>query len=140
MDYSFLATVNASLNALSFVFLTFGYRAIKRGQKEQHKLCMVSSGITTLVFLSCYLFYHYKVGHVAFKGQGAVRIFYYYILLLPHLTLAAVNVVLASITFWRAYKENWEKHKRIAKITFPVWIYVSVTGVIIYVMNYWIYR
>ncbi|HLX62553.1 MAG TPA: DUF420 domain-containing protein [Planctomycetota bacterium] len=140
MDWTFLATVNASLNLISFVFLMFGYRAIKRGQKEQHRNCMISAGVTTLLFLTSYLFYHSKVGDVPFKGTGPIRFIYYYIILIPHLTLAATNVVLVIITFRRAYKQDWERHKKIAKITFPIWVYVSITGMIVYVMVYHLYK
>jgi len=137
-DWSYLATVNAFLNAVSFVFLVTGYRAIKRGDENLHERMMKAAGIATLLFLTSYLTYHYKVGHVHFNGTGIARTIYF-LVLFTHLPLAALNAVLASITFWHAHKENWEKHKRIAKITFPIWIYVSVTGVIIYVMVYHLY-
>ncbi len=139
MDYSFLATVNASLNALSFVLLVFGYAAIKRGDKEIHKKWMMSAGITTLVFLASYVTYHIMIKEVVhFKGQGAIRPFYF-VLLISHVILAATIAIMVPLTFRLAFKERWESHKRLAKITFPMWIYVSVTGVIIYVMVYHIY-
>lgn len=137
-EWSHLATVNASLNAISFVLLVRGYRAIKRGDQTLHETMMKSAGIVTALFLTCYLVYHYKAGHVEFKGEGLSRTIYF-LVLFTHLPLAALNAVLASITFWQAHKKNWEKHKRIAKITFPIWIYVSVTGVIIYLMVYVLY-
>lgn len=139
-EWSNLASVNASLNAISFVLLVTGYRAIKRGEKERHGRFMKAAGIVTALFLISYVTYHIKSEKLmVFKGTGAIRYFYLYIILIPHVTLAAVNAVLASITFWHAHKENWEKHKRIAKITFPIWIYVSITGVIIYFMVYHLY-
>ena len=138
MDFTFLATVNASLNACSFVLLMFGYRAIKRGDKEAHKKWMISAGVVTLAFLACYLFYHYKVGHVKFKGEGAVR-YVYGIILFTHVCLAATIAIMIPITFRRAFREDWERHKAIAKITFPFWVYVSVTGVIVYLMVYHLY-
>ncbi len=138
-DWSYLATLNATLNAIAFTLLVTGYRAIKRGDQKRHERLMKAAGIVTLLFLTSYLTYHAKVRHVEFKGTGAIRFVYYYIILIPHLTLAAVNAVLASITFWHAHKQNWEKHKRFAKITFPMWVYVSITGVIIYFMVYHLY-
>lgn len=132
------ATINASLNALSFVFLMFGYAAIKRGDKITHQKFMTSAGITTAVFLVSYLIYHYTVGHVKFRGQGAVA-YVYGVILLTHVILAATIAVMIPITFRRAFKEQWEKHKAIAKITFPMWVYVSVTGIIVYVMVYHMY-
>jgi uncharacterized membrane protein YozB (DUF420 family) len=138
MDYTFLATVNASLNAISFVFLMFGITAIKKGNQNRHERFMTAACVTTLIFLACYLFYHFKVGHVPFNGEGPVRILYL-VILTTHVFLAATIAVMIPITYWRAHKQRWESHKRIAKITFPFWVYVSVTGVIIYVMVYHIY-
>ena len=134
-NWSMLATLNATLNAISFVLLVNGFVAIKQGHKRRHELFMKSAGLVTALFLTSYLTYHYKVGHVEFKGQGVWRTIYF-LVLFTHLPLALVNAVMASITFWYAHKQNWESHKKIAKITFPIWIYVSVTGVIIYVMVY----
>jgi protein SCO1/2/putative membrane protein len=136
--YSFLAPVNASLNATSFFLLMLGFAAIKRGRRETHKRYMTAAGFTTLVFLACYLFYHYNVGHVPFRGPDAVRLAYF-VILVTHVFLAVVVAVMAPITFFRAHREQWEAHKRIAKITFPIWLYVSVTGVIVYVMVYHMY-
>ena len=139
MNYSFLATVNASLNALSFVLLMFGYAAIKRGDKEIHKKWMMSAGITTLVFLASYVTYHIMIKEVVhFKGQGTIRPFYF-VLLISHVILAATVAIMVPLTFRFALMERWESHKRLAKITFPMWVYVSVTGVIIYAMVYHIY-
>ncbi len=138
-EFTFLATVNASLNALSFVFLMFGYAAIKRGAKETHRRWMSAAGITTLFFLTSYLTYHYLVGHVEFKGEGMIR-YVYGIILFTHVCLAATIAVMIPITFRRAFKEQWESHKKIAKVTFPMWVYVSVTGVIVYLMVYHLYR
>lgn len=139
MDFSFLATVNASLNALSFVLLMFGYAAIKRGDKETHKKWMMSAGITTLVFLASYVTYHIMIKEVVhFKGQGTIRPFYF-ALLISHVILAATIAIMVPLTFRLALTEQWERHKRLAKITFPMWVYVSVTGVIIYAMVYHLY-
>jgi protein SCO1/2/putative membrane protein len=136
--FSFLAPVNASLNATSFFLLMLGYAAIKRGARKTHERFMTAAGVTTVIFLACYLFYHYKVGHVPFRGPDAVRMAYFTILI-SHVFLAVVIAVMAPITFIRAHRGEWEKHKRIAKITFPLWLYVSVTGVIVYVMVYHMY-
>ncbi len=138
-DFPIHATINASLNALSFVLLMCGYAAIKRGDKEMHRKFMLSAGVTTLIFLVSYLYYHYTVGHVKFKGTGAIA-YVYGTILLTHLVLAMVVAVLAPITFRHAFKERWEKHKALAKITFPMWIYVCVTGIIVYFMVYHLYK
>ena len=132
------ATVNASLNAISFVFLMFGITAIKRGNKVRHQHFMTAGGITTVVFLASYLLYHFTVGHVKFKGSGVIA-WIYGIILLTHVLLAITIAIMIPMTFRRAWKEQWDRHKAIARITFPMWVYVSVTGVIIYFMVYHMY-
>jgi putative membrane protein len=133
-----LPHLNASLNALSFVFLVSGYRFIRRKQIAAHRACMLSACVTSLLFFVSYITYHAQVGSVKFPGQGWPRTLYFTILT-THTILAATVPVLAILTLRLALKENFAAHRRIARWTFPIWAYVSVTGVIVYVMLYWIY-
>jgi putative membrane protein len=130
-----LPTVNAALNSLSGAFLTLGFIFIKSKNIKAHKACMLSAFASSSLFLVSYLVYHYQVGSVPFKGQGAIRTLYFTILL-THTILAVVVVPLALITLWRALRENFPAHRRIARWTFPIWLYVSITGVLVYVMLY----
>ena len=136
MTITDLPAINASLNGLSTVFLTLGYIFIKRGQKDAHRNCMVAAFATSTVFLACYLTYHFSVTAVTrFQGQGIVRPIYFFILI-THIILAVIIVPLILVTLNRAWKQRWEFHKRIARWTWPLWMYVSVTGVIVYMMLY----
>jgi protein SCO1 len=136
-----LPSVNAGLNGLATVLLVAGYVLIKRGHREAHKAAMLASFATSVLFLACYLTYHFALHHYtgvssrAFQGQGAIRPVYLTILI-SHVVLAAVVPVLAIATIRRGLKAQWDRHKRLARITFPLWLYVSVTGVIIYGMLY----
>jgi uncharacterized membrane protein YozB (DUF420 family) len=130
-----LPTVNAALNSLSGAFLTLGFIFIKSKNIKAHKACMLAAFATSSLFLIFYLVYHYQVGSVPFKGQGPIRTLYFTILL-THTILAVVVVPLALITLFRALKENFPAHRRIARWTFPIWLYVSITGVLVYVMLY----
>jgi uncharacterized membrane protein YozB (DUF420 family) len=131
-----LPAVNASLNGLATVFLTLGYIFIKRGQRNAHRNCMIAAFITSTVFLACYLTYHYSVTAVTkFQGQGIVRPIYFFILI-THIILAVVIVPMILMTLYRAWKQRWEAHKKISRVTWPLWMYVSVTGVIVYMMLY----
>jgi putative membrane protein len=130
-----LPTVNAALNSLSGAFLTLGFIFIKSKNIKAHKACMLAAFASSSLFLISYLVYHYQVGSVPFKGQGAIRTLYFTILL-THTILAVVVVPLALITLFRALKENFPAHRRIARWTFPIWLYVSITGVLVYVMLY----
>jgi putative membrane protein len=132
------AAFNASLNGLSAILLAGGYVAIRSGRRELHKKLMVSAFLVSSVFLVSYLAYHYRVGHVAFQGYGWIRPVYF-ALLGTHTVLAVVIVPLILITLRRAWLEKYDKHKRIARWTLPLWFYVSVTGVIVYVLVYLIY-
>ena len=127
--------MNAALNSLSGAFLTLGFIFIKSKNIKAHKACMLSAFASSSLFLISYLVYHYQVGSVPFKGQGAIRTLYFTILL-THTILAVVVVPLALITLLRALKENFPAHRRIARWTFPIWLYVSITGVLVYVMLY----
>jgi uncharacterized membrane protein YozB (DUF420 family) len=135
MDYSILPTINAGLNSLATVLLLQGYRLIRQGRREEHRRMMLSAFAVSVVFLICYLFYHYNVGSVPFQKQGWIRPVYFTILI-SHIVLAATVPFLAIATLWQAFQERFDKHRRIAKITWPIWMYVSVTGVIVYVMLY----
>ena len=130
-----LPSVNAALNSLSAVFLITGYYFIKSKRISAHRACMLSAFVSSTLFLVSYLVYHYQVGSVPFKGQGWIRTVYFTILI-THTVLAVTVVPLALITLVRALKERFAAHRRIARWTFPVWLYVSVTGVVVYVMLY----
>ena len=131
-----LPAVNASLNGLATVFLTLGYVFIKRGRRDAHRNCMIAAFTTSTVFLACYLTYHYSVKAVTkFQGQGVVRPIYFFILI-THIILAVVIVPMILMTLYRAWKQRWEAHKKMSRVTWPLWMYVSVTGVIVYMMLY----
>src|ERR1700751_5400924 len=132
------AALNACLNGASAVLLAGGYVAIRRGKMVVHKRFMISAFVMSSIFLASYLVYHYRVGHVAFQGQGWIRPVYF-TLLLTHTVLAAVIVPLIIVTLRRAWLERFDKHRVIARWTLPLWFYVSVTGVIIYFMVYQIF-
>ena len=130
-----LPALNAALNATSAILLTSGYRFIRRRQITAHKRCMLAACATSALFLLSYLTYHYYVGSMPFRGQGWVRPLYFTILF-SHTILAAAIVPLALATLFRAWKADFRRHARLARWTLPIWLYVSVTGVIIYVMLY----
>jgi uncharacterized membrane protein YozB (DUF420 family) len=130
-----LATTNAVLNSLAAVLLVAGWMFIKRGNVRAHRAAMVAAFVTSAVFLACYLTYHYLVGHVPFRGQGAIRPVYFAILI-SHILLAVAVPVLALRMFFLAWKGRWEAHRRLGRWTMPIWLYVSVTGVVIYAMLY----
>jgi uncharacterized membrane protein YozB (DUF420 family) len=132
------AAFNASLNGISAVLLTAGYAAIRNGKMAVHKAFMVSAFVASSVFLASYLVYHYRVGHVVFQGQGWIRPVYF-ALLASHTILAIVIVPLILITLRRAWMTKYDKHRVIARWTLPLWFYVSITGVIVYLMLYQIY-
>ncbi len=132
-----LPTVNAVLNSLSAVFLIVGFLFIQAKNIRAHRACMLGAFASSTCFLVSYLIYHYQVGSVPFKGEGMIRIVYFAILL-SHTILATVVVPMALITLFRAWKEKVPAHRRIARWTFPLWLYVSVTGVLVYWMLYWL--
>jgi uncharacterized membrane protein YozB (DUF420 family) len=133
-----LPAVNATLNAASAVLLALGYRAVRAHQIERHRALMLSAAATSTVFLAFYLVYHAAVGSVRFTGQGPVRIVYFTILA-THTILAAVIVPMVLRTLYLGLKRRDDKHRRLARWTFPLWVYVSVTGVVIYLMLYQLY-
>jgi uncharacterized membrane protein YozB (DUF420 family) len=132
------AALNAILNGASAVLLTAGYAAIRAGKKSLHKALMISAFCVSTAFLVSYLIYHYRVGHVVFQGHGWVRPVYFAILI-SHTILAAVIVPMIIVTLRRAWLERFDKHRIIARWTLPLWLYVSVSGVIVYLMVYQIY-
>src|ERR1700684_132733 len=132
------AALNSTLNGTSAVLLTCGYVAVRARKIAVHKAFMIAAFLTSTAFLISYLAYHYRVGHVAFQGQGWVRPFYF-TLLTTHTVLAIVIVPMIIITLRRAWLERFDKHRIIARWTLPLWMYVSVTGVIVYLMVYQLY-
>ena len=130
-----LATVNAGLNASAAVLLGAGFYFIKQRNIPAHKACMIAAMTVSALFLISYLTYHYNVGSVRFTKQGWIRSVYFP-LLLTHTVLAAIVLPMALRTLFLAIKGRFANHRRIAKWTFPVWVYVSVTGVVVYMMLY----
>ena len=133
------AALNASLNGASAILLAGGYAAIRSGKIAVHKAFMISAFAVSSVFLASYLLYHYRVGHVTFHGQGWIRPVYF-TLLTTHTVLAIVIVPMILVTLRRAWLGKFDRHRVIARWTLPLWFYVSVTGVIVYLMVYQIYR
>jgi uncharacterized membrane protein YozB (DUF420 family) len=136
-DFRVLADVDAALNALALVLIVSGLMAIKRGNIEAHKRLMLAAVGVSAVFLCCYVVYHLNAEPVKFGHQGWLRAVYYP-LLISHIVLAGVQVPLILRTVWLGLKDRRESHKKWAKVTAPIWLYVSVTGVIVYVMLYWL--
>jgi uncharacterized membrane protein YozB (DUF420 family) len=137
MTFHDLPAVNATLNGLSAIFLTLGYIAIKRGNKIAHRNCMILAFCTSTIFLACYLYYHFHAGRTTFPANWFRPI--YLTILLTHTVLAVAIVPMILMTLWRAKTERFELHKKIARWTWPLWMYVSVTGVVIYLLLYQIF-
>jgi uncharacterized membrane protein YozB (DUF420 family) len=130
-----LPALNAALNATSAVLLVLGFRAIRRGAREAHRRYMLGALAASTLFLASYLVYHFQVGSVRFGGRGLVRGFYLTVLA-THTVLAAAIVPLVLVTLTRALRGRFPEHRRLARVTLPLWAYVSVTGVVIYWMLY----
>ncbi len=133
-----LPAVNATLNAIAAVLLVLGYVAIRGGRRETHRKFMLGAFGTSCAFLACYLYYHFAVARgepTRYRGEGLDRTAYL-ALLLTHTVLAAINLPMVLRTLWFARREDWERHRRLARWTFPIWLYVSVTGVLVYVVLY----
>ena len=135
MHLSVLTAMNASLNAASAILLMAGFVFIKRKNISAHKICMLSAAFTSTLFLISYLYYHTYHGLTRFRGVGAIRAIYFSILI-SHTVLSVVQVPLLVMTLFWAFRSRFDKHKAIARITLPVWLYVSVTGVVVYVILY----
>lgn len=137
MSVNDMPALNASLNGLATIFLTLGYIFIKRGRRDAHRNCMIAAFIISCIFLVCYVLHKILVHgvHTPFGGTGFIRTAYY-VMLITHIILAMVIVPLILMTLSRAVKQRWELHKKIARWTWPLWMYVSVTGVLVYLMLY----
>ena len=135
MDPRHLPTLNATLNAVSACLLALGYGFIRRGRRDGHRAAMLAACTTSTLFLISYVVYHSQVGSVRFAKPGWIRVAYLAILA-SHTLLAAAVPVLAAITLTRALRANWPRHRAIARWTLPIWLYVSVTGVVVYWMLY----
>jgi putative membrane protein len=133
-----LPTLNACLNATSALLLLLGFYFIRQRNIQAHRACMGGAFLVSILFLISYLTYHYYAGSTRFTGQGTVRLVYF-VILISHTILAAFVPFLAIITLTRALRGQYEKHRRIARWTLPLWLYVSVTGVIVYLMLYHLY-
>jgi uncharacterized membrane protein YozB (DUF420 family) len=130
-----LPAVNAVLNSIAGLLLLLGFVFIRQKKIPQHRACMLAAFGVSTVFLVCYLVHHYRVGSVPFRGTGALRVLYFAILV-PHVLLAAAVVPMALTTIYRGLKGNVVKHRPIARVTLPVWLFVSVSGVAVYLMLY----
>ena len=134
-DYRILADVDAFLNGVTTVLIIAGLLAIKRGNEKLHKRLMLTAAVVSALFLASYLTYHANVGSVEYEGEGPIRAVYYAILI-THVVLAVVQVPLILRTLYLGLKDRRQQHRRWARITAPVWLYVSVTGVVVYLMLY----
>lgn len=135
MSVSGLPAVNATLNALCTLLLLAGWWSIRHERKLAHIACMASALVTSVAFLACYLYYHAHVGSVKFTAQGIVRPIYFFILI-THVVLAAAIVPLVLLTVIPALRARYDRHRKWARVTLPLWLYVSVTGVLVYLMLY----
>lgn len=137
-DLSMFPALNATLNGASAVLIVTGHSLIRRKKVALHRACMIAAVVTSSAFLACYLYYHAHVRSVHFPGQGWARTVYFSILVSHTLLAAAVPpLVIVSLSF--ALRRKFDQHRRIARWTYPIWLYVSMTGVIVYVMLYQIY-
>lgn len=136
MTVTNLPSINASLNLLSAILLLWGYRAIKRGEREKHRKIMSTALLSSTAFLTCYLIYHYHVGSVPYPHHDWTRPLYFFILI-PHVILAIAMTPFIALGVYHAAKKNFERHKRLMRWVWPVWMYVSASGVAVYVMLYW---
>jgi uncharacterized membrane protein YozB (DUF420 family) len=139
MTLSSLPAVNACLNTAGAILLGLGYYFIRRGNRQGHQRCMVAAFVVSCLFLACYLTYHVQAPRTVFREPPWFRPIYL-VILLSHTVLAAAIVPLALLALYRAWQGQFERHKRLARWTWPVWMYVSVTGVLIYLLLYHIFR
>ena len=135
MTIADLPALNATLNGICTVLLVVGWILIRRGRREQHRVVMLAAFAVSTAFLASYLVYHANVGSRPYTGQGLLRTLYF-VILITHIVLAAATLPLALITLSRALRSRFDRHAAIARWTLPVWLYVSVTGVIVYLMLY----
>ncbi|HMJ06251.1 MAG TPA: DUF420 domain-containing protein [Chthoniobacterales bacterium] len=139
MTIADLPALNASLNAFSTVFISAGWYLIRRGYWRRHIACMITAVLSSSAFLVSYLIYHYHTGSTRFTALGMVRPIYYTILL-THVLLAFTVLPLVILTLVPVFRRRWDKHRRLGRWTMPIWLYVSVTGVIVYLMLYQWFR
>ena len=135
MTVSDLPAVNATLNAVAASLLLFGYVEIRRGRMARHRAAMIAACVASTLFLISYVTYHANAGSRRFTGEGAVRVFYF-VILISHVILAAAILPLALVTLTRALRQQFDRHAALARWTLPIWLYVSVTGVVVYFMLY----
>jgi uncharacterized membrane protein YozB (DUF420 family) len=135
---TWLPTLNAVLNGIAATLLCAGYVFIRRRRTEAHKASMTAAFGVSVLFLISYVTLHAQVGSTSFTETGLVRPFYFFVLI-THIVLAALVPFLALVTLWRAWREQFESHARLARWTLPIWLYVSVTGIVVYLMVYVIY-
>lgn len=133
MQVADLTHLNAALNAVSIVLLSFGYWFIRTGRITQHRACMLGAAAVSAAFLVSYLIYHFNAGLARFGGEGLIRPFYF-TFLFAHVVVAAIITPLVPLTLWRALSGRFDAHRRIARWTWPLWMYVGISGVLIYVM------
>ena len=134
-QYAFFPALNATLNGTSAALLLTGRVLIAKRRIVAHRICMIAAVVASALFLACYLFFHFKVGNIIFLGQGWVRPVYFTILI-SHVTLAMVIVPMAIVTLTRGLRGRYPQHRAIARWTWPLWMYVSITGVLVYFMLY----
>ena len=134
-DYTILPAFNAGINSVVTILLVTGWLAIRRRRVPVLRACMLAAVALSVVFFASYLVYHYQVGSVRFQGTGAVRTLYFAILI-SHTALAAAVPFLVGVTLYRALRGRFARHRAIARWTLPIWLYVSVTGVVVYLMLY----
>jgi uncharacterized membrane protein YozB (DUF420 family) len=134
-EYAYFPALIATLNGTSAVLLFVGRTLIMRGKVAAHRACMIAAVVSSALFLACYVYFHAHVGDIHFLGQGIWKTIYL-IVLIPHVTLAIVIVPMVIITLIRGLRERYDKHRAIARWTWPLWMYVSVTGVLVYFMLY----
>jgi putative membrane protein len=135
METTDLPGLNAALNSLSLLFLLGGYRYIRRGDRQNHIRCMLAALTTSTLFLASYLVYHFEVGSVPYPHQDWTRPLYFAILI-PHIILATIIVPFVALLVWNAWKGNFSRHRRLARWTWPAWVFVSFSGVAVYIMLY----
>ena len=138
MSVSDLPLVNASLNGLATVLLIVGYVCIRQRRIAAHRAAMIAAFATSVLFLISYLIYHAHAGSRPFPGRGSIRAVYF-VILVTHIVLAATIPPLAGVTLWRAYRRRFDRHMKIARWTLPLWLYVSITGIVVYLMLYQLY-
>jgi uncharacterized membrane protein YozB (DUF420 family) len=134
-QYAYFPPLIAGLNGTSAVLLVSGRYMIARGHIAAHRACMIAAVVASTLFLACYVYFHVHAGNILFLGQGIWRTIYF-VILIPHVTLAIVIVPMVIVTLSRGLRARYDRHRAIARWTFPLWMYVSVTGVLVYFMLY----